>query len=271
MTPSSEQLELFLERLRELDRDLAKLKGREVRKAEMLASIKTTAKDWLRFSERLRAAEALPQENLSAIDAQLKEVLESTNARTRSSAYRSKLGPVLVSFTDKIVVPIIRHEGSPAQVASRQLLAEFAGKVSADEQSYLEEAARCLASRCNRAAIILLWAAAMSRLHSAIEKIGFNAYNLALDQTAQKKSNPFNRISKTSVSSLPELQRARDFDLLVVGMVLWKYDLQVFEELDRLLGIRNSAAHPGMLKPSALDIQQYASKVGTYVFSVVPA
>jgi hypothetical protein len=53
-------------------------------------------------------------------------------------------------------------------------------------------------------------------------------------------------------------------------MELWKYDLQVFEELDRLLGIRNSAAHPGMLKPTALDVQQYASKLGTYIFSVVP-
>lgn len=271
MIPSSEQLESFLERLRELDRELAKLQGAEVRKAEMLATIKAVAKDWLRLSEGLRTAEALPQDNLSPIDSQLKQMLESTNARTRSSAYRNKLAPVIASFTDKVVVPVIRHEGSPAQVASRQLLAELVGKVSADEQSYLEEAARCLASRCNRAAIILLWAAAISRLHSAIEKIGFNTYNLALDKTTQKKGNPFSRVSKNTVSSLPELQRARDFDLLVVGMELWKYDLQVFEELDRLLGIRNSAAHPGMLRPSALDVQQYASKVGTYVFSVVPA
>jgi len=149
-------------------------------------------------------------------------------------------------------------------------MSEFAGKVTVDEQNYLEEAARCLASRCNRAAIILLWAAAMSRLHGAIEKVGFNAYNTALDQATQKKGGPFNRVSKTVVASLPELQRCRDFDLLVVGMELWKYDLQIFEELDRLLGIRNNAAHPGMLKPSALDVQQYASKVSSYVFGVVP-
>ncbi len=234
MIPSSEDLESFLERLREVDRELAKLKGAEVRKAEVLATIRAVAKDWLRFSERLCAAETLPQANLAAIDSQFETILQSTNARTRSSAYRSKLAPVIASFTDKIVVPIIRHEGSPAQVASRQLLAEFAGKVSVDEQSYLEEAARCLASRCNRAAIILLWAAAISRFHSAIEKIGFNAYNLALSQATQKKGHPFNRVSKTNVLSLPELQRARDFDLLVVGMELWGYDLQVFEEMDRL-------------------------------------
>jgi len=269
MIPSSDQLEAFLERLHTLDRELSNLKGAEVRKADTVTEIKAVSKDWLRFSEALRSVEALSQDNLNFVDVQLKGLLQSTNARTRSSAYRKKLVPVLSSFTDRIVIPVIRFEGSPSQVASRQMISEFAGKVSLDEQNYIEEAARCLANRCNRAAIILLWAAAMARLHGAIEKLGFNTYNAALDQVTQKKGNPFNKVFKTTVASLPELQRCRDFDLLVVGMELWKYDLQVFEELDRLLGIRNSAAHPGMLRPSALDVQQYASKVGAYVFGVV--
>ncbi|GEM_PF-4488449 len=271
MTPSSDQLEAFLERLHGLDRDLSKLKGAEVRKAETVGEIKTVARDWLRFSEAIRSIGALSNENLSFVDAHLKLLLQGTTARTRSSAYRKKLGPVISSFTDNIVVPMIRFEGSPSQVAARQLTAEFAGKVSAEEQSYIEEAARCLAGRCNRAAIILLWAASMARLHGAIEKLGFNAYNAALDRATQKRGSPFNKVSKTVVASLPELQRCRDFDLIVVGMDLWRYDLQVFEELDRLLGTRNSAAHPGMLRPQALDVQQYASKVSAYVFDVVPA
>jgi hypothetical protein len=200
----------------------------------------------------------------------MKQILQSTSARTRSSAYRKRLKPVLSSFTDQIVIPVIRFEGSPSQVASRQLMTEFNGRVSPDEQSYLEEAARCLASRCNRAAIIMLWASAMARFHGAIEKLGFNTYNAARDKAAQKKGSPYNKVSRSGADSLPELQRCRDFDLIVVGMDLWKYDLQVFEELDRLLSIRNSAAHPGMLKPSAVDVQQYASKVAAYVYGVVP-
>jgi len=270
MIPSSDQLESFLERITTLHRELSKLKGAEVRKAETITEIKAVSRDWIRFSEALRAEDALPYENLTFVDTHLKELFQSTNARTRASAYRKKLAPILPSFTDRVVIPVIRFEGSPSQVASRQLVSEFTGKVSSDEQTYVEEAARCLASRCNRAAIILLWAAAISRFHSAVEKIGFHAYNTAVDRTCQKKGSPFNRVSKTPVVSLPELQRCRDFDLLVVGMELWKYDVQVFEELDRLLGIRNSAAHPGMLKPSALDVQQYASKASTYVFGIIP-
>jgi hypothetical protein len=270
MIPPSDQLEVFLERLHALDSELGKLKGAEVRKAETITEIKAVSREWLRLSEALRSVEALSKENLTAIDASLGELLHSTNSRTRSSAYRKKLAPVLSLFTDRVVIPVIRYEGSPSQVAARQLTEVFAGKVSADEQSYLEEAARCLGSRCNRAAIILLWAAAIARFHSAIEKLGFNSYNTALSQTISKKGNPYNKVANTSITSLPELQRSREFDLLVVGMALWRYDLQVFEELERLLGTRNTAAHPGMAKPVALDVQQYASKIVNYVFDVVP-
>lgn len=270
MTPSSEQLEAFVQRLGDLDRELVKLRGAEVTKTSTIEEVRSLAKEWLRLSAALRAADAVPAANLDSFDGSFKELLTATSLRTRSSAYRSKLDPILSKFVDQVVIPTIRHEGNPAQVASRQLLAEFDGVVTPEELTYLEEAARCLASRCNRAAIILLWAAAIARFHSAIEKIGFNAFNAAVDLTEKKKGNPFGRVSKATVSSLPELQRAKEFDLLVVGMELWKYDLQVWGELDRLLGTRNGAAHPGMAKPTALDVQQFAAKVATYVFKIVP-
>ena len=268
MMPTSEQLEAFLERLQGLDRDLSKQKQAECR-ADTVAEIKNIARDWLRLSEALRASGVFGESSTS-VDFAFKEMFQSTATRARASAYRSKLATVLGVFTDAVVVPLIRFEGTPSQAAARQVLSEFASRVSVDEQAYLEEATRCLSSRCNRAAIILLWAAAVARLHSAVGKLGFNAYNAAIDQTGQKKGSPFNRVAKQHISSLPELQRSREFDLLVVGMELWKYDLQAFEELDRLLGIRNNAAHPGMLKPSSVDVQQYASKLNTYIFGVVP-
>jgi hypothetical protein len=270
MIPTSDQMEDFAQRLRNLHTDLGKLKGAEVTKAETITEIKAIAKEWLRLSEALRNANAIPPENLAPIDEAIRLVLESTNSRTRSSSYRKKVQPILSSFTEKVVIPAIRFEGSPVQVAGRKLIAKFEGKVTSDEQAYVEEASKCLTSKCNRAAIIMLWAAGMARFHGAIERLGFNSYNTALTETVKKKGPPFNKVSNTPIGSLPELQRSRDFDLLVVGMSLWKYDLQVFEELERLLGVRNSAAHPGMATPVTLDGQQYASKVAKYIFALVP-
>lgn len=164
------------------------------------------SRDWLRASAALRAVEAVPHENLNLIAANLNELFQSTNACTRASAYQKKLAPALSSFTDRIAVSVVKFEGSPSQVASRRLLWELAGKVTPDEQAYLEEAARCFANRCNRAAIILLWAGAMSRFHRAIEKVEFNAFNSALARITQKKGSPFNKVSKNEIGNLAELQ-----------------------------------------------------------------
>ena len=38
---------------------------------------------------------------------------------------------------------------------------------------------------------------------------------------------------------------------------------------DRLLGQRNSAAHPGMGQPTILDVQQFARKITAYIFMKV--
>jgi hypothetical protein len=200
----------------------------------------------------------------------MSDALNSTRQRTRASSYRTKIKRFVDTFYDDVIIPVIRFEGSPSQVAARQLQAVFDSVLTADEASYIEEASRCVGAHCNRAAIILLWAAGVARMHIAVQKVGFDAYNLASATASARKGAPYNRLQKgTTISSLPELQRGRDFDLLVVGMDLWSYDLQGFEELDRLLALRNSAAHPGMFQPSALEVQQYAQKVHRFVFQAV--
>ena len=108
MTPSSDQLESFLERLNNLNKELSKLKGEEVRKVEIITEIKAISREWLRFSEALRAVEALPVENLKVIDSELNALFQSTNARTRASAYQKKITPVISSFTERVVIPVIR-------------------------------------------------------------------------------------------------------------------------------------------------------------------
>jgi len=127
---------------------------------------------------------------------------------------------------DDIIVPLIKYEGGPRQVAARQLLST-SEQLSPNETAYL-------------------------------------------DATIGKKGAPFNRIKEGSkISSVAELQRSKDADLLLVGMELFGYDLQIYQELDRLLGTRNDSAHPGMAQPGVLDVRQFATKVNGYVFQLV--
>lgn len=270
MTPSSEELEAFHDRAMSLDGMLAKLKSAEVGKIESIAALAALAKDWLRLSPALKSGTEGFLPSLDPYDAAMSDVLASTKQRSRATAYRAKLKLFGPGFLDSIVVPIMRFEGSPAQTAARQLEALLTPSVTPDELSYVQEAARCSSLHCHRAAIVLLWAAGVARLHNKIQALGFAAFNSAAATASGKKGGPYNRITKAiSIASVAELQRLRDFDVIAVGLDLWGYDLQAFEEQDRLLGVRNSAAHPGMFAPTALDVRQFAEKLRRYIFDLV--
>jgi hypothetical protein len=270
MALSSEELEDFHDRVKEVDSVLSKLKGAEVTRSELIEKLAAMAKDWLRFSPQVKTMGDAFLNSLDSYDVAMSGLLQATKQRTRASSYRTRLKPFLQGFLENVVVPLIRYEGSPAQVAGRKLEAVFTGVLEAEEYPYVEEAARCSSVHCHRAAIILFWAAAMARMHRSIQRLGFAAFNSAVSAAALKKGPPYSRITKgLAIQSLPELQRTRDFDILAVGLELWSLDLQAFDELDRLLGTRNSAAHPGMFQPLALDVQQFAGKLRQYVFDVI--
>lgn len=270
MLPRSDDIEALHARVKRLAGDLKKLRSSEVTKAELKSDLAAVAREWLRVSSSLKEAGICVEDRLDLYDQNMRDVLSSTASRARASALGSKLSNFVERAFDDVVVPLIKHEGSPRQIASRLIQNAFPSTLSSEEAVYIEEAARCVTVQCFRAALIMLWAAAVARLHFAVIKLGFNAYNYAVDAILAKKGAPFNRVKESSkISSLPELQRSRDADLLVVGMELFKYDLQVFQELDRLLGTRNDAAHPGMAQPSALDVQQFATKLATLVFERV--
>lgn len=272
MLPSSDALESYVGELRAIDKALSKLTGdAKVIRDDHLSALKARAKDWIRISSGLRGVEGIDPDVLNACDAAMAEVLNLANARSRASAYRARLETVLAATTDGILVPLVRYEGSPAQGAARFIASVFDGVVDEEEAEYIGEAARCVTVRSYRAALIMLWTAAVARMHKSVLGLGFERFNAAVTVTAGKKGSPFNRVATKigNVQGLPELQNVRDFDLIVFGIELWSYDMPVFEELQRLLGQRNNAAHPGMLNTDVYDVQHYAQKLRKSVFDII--
>lgn len=267
MTPSSEDLEAFQERVAKASNALGL--NHNFTKAEHNNILAELAREWLKLSSSLKESVEGLLPVLDKFDACMTDVLKATKGRTRASVFRKYLSPFKSQFLDELLVPLMRHEGSPSQSAARQLEGVFEGMISSEEGQYIGEAARCSASRCNRAAIVMLWAAAIARLHAEVQNVGFVSYNAALAESTKKKGHPYSRVQNANVTSLADLQLRSDFDLLVIGMALWNYDSQTFEELNRCLNIRNSAAHPGSFEPSSLDVRQFAEKVKRYVFSLI--
>jgi hypothetical protein len=269
MMLKSDDLEALVERGKQLLKKLKPLGSAEIKRTDVKESAAAIARDWIRYSQALRQAGVCDANKLEGYDQSMQQMLGRVGARVRASALRNDLSAFVDGAVDDIVVPLIKYEGSPRQVAARQLLSTFEG-LSSDETAYLDEAARCLTVQCHRAAVIMLWTAAIARLHAAITLRGFTAFNAAVDAMTAKKGQPFSRIKEgAKISGVAELQRSKDSDLLLVGMELFGYDLQIYQELDRLLGTRNDSAHPGMAQPGVLDVQQFAAKVNSYVFQIV--
>lgn len=269
MLPKSDDLETLYRRAKSLSSKLGKIRG-ELKKQELKDEVAEISRTWLRASPTIREATCCNNEVLDRLDAGMTELLSSSTQRARASSLKNKLAPFVDEVVDAIIVPVIQIEGSPRQVAARQVQEAFDGVMSAEEEAYVEEASRCVTVECYRAAIIMLWAAAAARIHGAVMNRGFDGYNAAVDTASSKKGAPFNKIKQSAkITSLPELQRSRDADLLIVGMELFGYDLQSYQELDRLLGQRNDCAHPGMNHPGALDVQQFATKLRSLIFEKV--
>ncbi|MFL6586363.1 MAG: hypothetical protein ACJ8GV_05705 [Luteimonas sp.] len=270
MIPTSEELEGFHDRVQKLDSDLAKYQSKEVTKTELVTSLASLAREWVRISSGLKNGAEGFVPSLDSYDISMGELLVATKARARATSFRAKLKPFREGFIENLVMPVMRFEGSPAQAAARQLEALFNDVVTDDEAQYISEAAKCSSQHCHRAAIILIWAAAIARMHTSIQALGFAAFNAAATASLAKKGPPYTRVTRgLQIGSLPEMQRGRDLDLLVIGMELWGYDLQGFEELDRLLGIRNSSAHPGAFMPLSTDVRSFAEKVKRFVFVLI--
>src|SRR6266571_306404 len=271
MLVSGDDLEALHARAKSALQTLRKSGNKELKRADLKTELASIARDWLRLSPGLRDAGVCSTEKLDEYDRTMQDLLTSTTARARASALASKLRVFVDGAFDAVVVPLIKYQGSPRQVAARQAAAAFAkSTLTPEERTYIDESARCVTVQCYRAAIIMLWAAGIAILHAAVTKGGFDAYNAAGDATSSRKGAPFNRIKDSAkITSVPELQRSRDADLITVGMELFGYDLQIFQELDRLLGTRNDSAHPGMAHPGALDVQQYATKLASLIFDRV--
>lgn len=266
MEATTENLEDFHQRVLKL---LATLNKEREANTEEVNQLSSLGREWMKLSAELRDEVDGLLPSLSDFDTAMEGVLKYSKQRTRLSTYRRAILPFKDSFMDAIVLPMMRHEGSPAQAAARRIVALFDGVASLDEEIYILEAARCCAAKCHRAAIVMLWAAVVARLHGAVQIAGFKAFNEAAQIVTKKTGQPYARATKNiSFSSPADLQLSRDFDLLVVGIELWKYDIQAFDELHRMLAVRNSAAHPGSYAPTTTDVRQFAEQVRKCAFGL---
>lgn len=168
--------------------------------------------------------------------------------------------PVLKEVRDSIgsrrwkeVIPVRAEQ--PISVLIRNLTNEIEELsnvgISTEEQEYLLEALRCLETDCFRGAIVLMWNAAMYRIHLKISQIGFANFSNAVTDIVKRKIFPWVKDSPPHVVDIDEFRlKVRDTTTCAGIYGLKLINLPTTQALHSLLQIRHNCAHPTGYDPT---------------------
>lgn len=114
------------------------------------------------------------------------------------------------------------------------------------ENEYLKEAVNCIKQNFLKAATIMIWCAAVNKIHLKIEEIGFDVFNRKSESMYDQQKGRFKRFSKKfNIKSISELREIFDSDLLWLIEGLELVDSNEHERLVHCFKLRNQSAHPG--------------------------
>ena len=139
----------------------------------------------------------------------------------------------------------------------------FASLGDADvDDAYLKEAVDCARAGFIRAAAVMGWCAAIARIHKAVEKIGFQKFNVASASMASQTQGRFKRFNKAqSVTSISELQLVFDTDILWILEGMDVIDSNQHTRLRSCFDLRNHSAHPGEAPVTPYNLLSFFSDI----------
>jgi hypothetical protein len=239
------KLELFEADLRKLRRDVV-ASGERVTSSAVRGKAEALADRWVEeIRSPLEHKFKLPTETIEQTSEAMKQLHVLSRPNNRKTSYLKTLDAVLRNFKNRFVLPIQQIATDVENVFDLHKL--VTGLPNKDESDYLKEAVDCANAGFCRAAIVLGWCAAISRIQKKIQLLGFSAFNAASQSLKAQTSGRHKRWNKQfNVTGLGELQEIFDTDLITVCE-----GLQLLEsnQADRLKDMdfqwRNHSAHPG--------------------------
>jgi len=121
MLPKSDDLEDLYARAKKLCAELGRLGNAEVTRPRLKDELADLSRTWLRYSPAIREAACCKAEVVSVLDDLMSGLLPVQAQRSRASTLKNRLQPFVDAVVEGVLVPVIQVEGSPRQVAARQV------------------------------------------------------------------------------------------------------------------------------------------------------
>jgi hypothetical protein len=215
------------------------------------------------FSEVRPAIEGGPVsgEVLDRYGKGFKRLVKISSPNNLKTSYLDTLDGLTKKFKADVILPL---QTAPPPLKETSIFDElFASLGETDiDDAYLKEAVDCARANFIRAATVMGWCAAVARIHRAIEKNGFQKFNVASAAMASQTQGRFKKFNKPqSVTSISELQLVFDTEILWILEGMQVIDANQHARLRSCFELRNHSAHPGEAPVTDYNLLSFFSDI----------
>lgn len=253
------------EKLERLSTDLAKCKIKFVTKKETQQEVQSASKKWFEEIEPVIQQFGIAEPVRIKYHGLFTQLLQLSLKTSWKKTYQKVIEEVLTDFKEDILVNVMKSAG---RITSISNFIKILDNVTFEEKEYLTEALGCAKYEFYRASMVIVWSAAVNRIHRVIEKLGLVEFNKKTEEMKAICEGRFKRFRKSfTVHSLSELRATVfDTDLLWVLEYWGLIDANQHERLGICLTMRNNAAHPGEAIITEPNLASAFSDLKTIVF-----
>lgn len=204
---------------------------------------------------------AIPAEVLDRYGKGFHRLVKISSPNNRKKSYVETLNGLTKKFKADLLLPLQTAPPVAKDASTFDELFASLGDADADD-AYLKEAVDSARAGFIRAAAVMGWCAAIARIHTAVEKVGFAKFNVTSASMASQTQGRFKRFNKPqNVASMSELQMVFDADILWILEGMGLIDSNQHTRLRSCFDLRNHSAHPGEAPVTPYNLLSFFSDI----------
>jgi hypothetical protein len=261
-----DKLRVLWKELDSLRKEVSSVKTDRISKKSTRSNAELLGSKWFaEFSEALGDEHGISLDLIESYSQLFGRLIKVSAPNNLKKSYSDTLRAILKSFRDDLIIPLqTQSKGTPKATLLSEVLDDLP---SPEVNAYLKEAIECARHDFYRASVVLGWCAAIDRIHTTIEKVGFAKFNITSATMASQTAGRFKKFSAVqNVSSLSEIREVFDTVILWVIEGMGLVDNNQHTRLRSCFDIRCQSAHPGDAPLTQYNLLSYFSDLNEIVF-----
>lgn len=266
------ETKMFFEECKSAQKKVVSGSSKNINSHDERELLEALATKWFSdFSKVLPMYGVLPETMAKYNDA-FKTILKLASGPNRRETFKKQIEIITSAFNVEIIIYLQTDAEEPEDSSHTQFQNEVQELLSKipdhDENEYLQEALGCWEAGFLKGATVLLWCAAIDRIHKVIEGKGFSVFNQTCEFMRAQTTGKYKRFNKVySVQSLSDLRTVFDSEILLILEAMQLIDSNERTRLVSCFDMRCHSGHPGAAPITKYNVLSCFSDVIEIVLS----